>query len=127
MVAEPSRRLFGGHTAVQRLPRTSIAFGVGPFARLRNGRVALGAGLAASAVLALTAAAALPSTVPPSRARAATAPAPQPQYLGVAAEAPVVKASAESDPNIRRFTGQVGPDLSRSLEAAGVPEVQGRE
>ena len=127
MVAEPSRRLFGGHTAVQLLPRTSIAFVDGPFARLRNGRVAFGAGLAASAVLALSAATALPSTVPASRARAAPAPAPQPRYLGVSAEAPAVKASAETDPNIRRFSGQVGPDLSRSLEAAGVPEVQGRE
>ncbi len=33
----------------------------------------------------------------------------------------------DSDPTIRRFTGKVGPDLSHSLAAAGVPELQGRE
>ena len=38
-------------------------------------------------------------------------------------------ASAAVDPDlaIRRFTGVVGPDLSRALETAGVPERQGRE
>jgi murein DD-endopeptidase MepM/ murein hydrolase activator NlpD len=32
-----------------------------------------------------------------------------------------------ADPYARRFTGLVGPDLSKSLEAAGVPAEQGRE
>jgi len=32
-----------------------------------------------------------------------------------------------SDPSIRRFTGRVGPDLTQSLAAGGVPERQGRE
>jgi len=88
--------------------------------------VAFGAGLATFAIVALTAAAALPSTVPASRATAAMVPQPQPQYPGAAADVPVVQAP-QTDPTIRRFTGQVGPDLSRSLAAAGVPERQGRE
>jgi murein DD-endopeptidase MepM/ murein hydrolase activator NlpD len=85
----------------------------------------LGGGLAASALVALTAATALPSTVPANRATAAPAP-PSPQYVGTAAEPPVVRAT-ETEPAIRRFTGEVGPNLSQSLAAAGVPERQGRE
>jgi murein DD-endopeptidase MepM/ murein hydrolase activator NlpD len=84
--------------------------------------MALGAGIATSLIVALTAAVALPSTVPASRAAAAAAPQPQP----AAADAPV-RQPDRTDSAIRRFTGQVGPDLSRSLAAAGVPERQGRE
>jgi murein DD-endopeptidase MepM/ murein hydrolase activator NlpD len=51
---------------------------------------------------------------------------PQPQHLGETEAAPSTPIG-ETDPTIRRFTGQVGGDLSRSLVAAGVPETQGRE
>ncbi len=79
----------------------------------------------ASAILAITAAAALPSSG--STNRAASAPQPiKPRYLGVIAE-PQSAPVADTDPTIRRFTGKVGQDLSDSLAAAGVPELQGRE
>ena len=54
---------------------------------------------------------------------------PQPaRYLATAARQPLAApAAAERDLEIRRFTGLVGPDLSRSLTAAGVPQTQGRE
>jgi murein DD-endopeptidase MepM/ murein hydrolase activator NlpD len=51
---------------------------------------------------------------------------PQPQHLGETEAAPSTPIG-DTDPTIRRFTGQVGGDLSRSLVAAGVPETQGRE
>jgi murein DD-endopeptidase MepM/ murein hydrolase activator NlpD len=56
-------------------------------------------------------------------------PPPQPaRYLATAARQPLAApAAAERDLEIRRFTGLVGPDLSRSLTAAGVPQTQGRE
>jgi len=40
---------------------------------------------------------------------------------------PAQPVAAASAPDIRRFTGRVGPDLSKALAAAGVPERQGRE
>ena len=49
------------------------------------------------------------------------------RYLGTAAETPAAAPVADSGPEIRRFTGTVGADFSRSLAAAGVPERQGRE
>ena len=78
-------------------------------------------GGAALALVAITAARALPSS---------SAPAPavpvQPAAAVVPAAAPApVQTAAEGD--TRRFTGMVGPDLTHSLEAAGVPEAQGRE
>ncbi len=83
------------------------------------------AAVAVSAVIAITAATALPSLTPASRAVAA--PQPQPP-LSVQPSAKSAGTSAtESDPTIRRFTGQVGPDLSQALATAGVPERQGRE
>jgi murein DD-endopeptidase MepM/ murein hydrolase activator NlpD len=83
----------------------------------------------ASALIALTGAIALPSH------RSATAgPQPQPQsqpvaYVGAAATiAPASSHEAlDPDPHAKRFTGRVGEDLSKSLQAAGVPERQGRE
>jgi murein DD-endopeptidase MepM/ murein hydrolase activator NlpD len=49
-------------------------------------------------------------------------------YLGAAALPPVQAAiPATEDPNEMRFSGTVGGDLTRALEAAGVPERQGRE
>lgn len=96
--------------------------------RLTRGRALVVGGLGASAVfLAISAAVALPSATPSSRAAAAMpAAAPKPHAL-VAIAARTVSAQSNFDPTSRRFTGYVGPDLSRSLEAAGVPERQGRE
>ena len=89
------------------------------------------AGVAADALLAVTGATALvPHRAqlaamlqkPAAATSMATAAAP-------AAAAPQAKPSqaAEGDPSSRRFTGRVGPDLSASLLAAGVPAQQGRE
>jgi murein DD-endopeptidase MepM/ murein hydrolase activator NlpD len=113
---------------VQSLLPTSVANGDREGVRLTRARVLAGAGLAGFAVLAITAAAALPSVAPSSRASAA-APLPQPQVVHRAAAVQSVPQSnaAESDPAARRFTGRVGTDLSQSLAAAGVPERQGRE
>jgi murein DD-endopeptidase MepM/ murein hydrolase activator NlpD len=104
----------------------STAFRGPVAARITRGRVAFGVSAAIIAILALTAATALPS-------RARTEPAPpaaEPQpatYLGAAAD-PLPEHPAEAaDPDAQRFTGRVGPDLSASLAAAGVPERQGRE
>jgi len=112
---------------VKSLSETRIAIGDGAFARFTRGRVAIGAALVASAVVAITAATALPSVAPSSQARAALPPQPA-RYLGRTVETPAAApAIAESEPAVRRFTGLVGADLSRSLVAAGVPEQQGRE
>ena len=51
---------------------------------------------------------------------------PAPRFVGTRIETSAA-APVESDPTIRRFTGKVGPDLSRSLAQAGVPELQARE
>ena len=127
MAAEPSRALiFGGHPAVQSLSLARIAKGDGEGARLNGRPLLLAAGLAGVAIFAITAVAALPSAAPSSRASAAH-PAVTPRAARLVPVASVQPAAAETDPSIRRFTGRVGPDLSRSLAAAGVPERQGRE
>lgn len=89
-------------------------------------RVVLGKILAGSAGLVVAAAAAYPPSAAPSRAIAVGAPQPQ-LDRPAAAEAPTGVAAAQSDPAIRRFAGRVGADLSQSLAAAGVPELQGRD
>jgi hypothetical protein len=104
--------------------------------RSTRARALAAGGLSAAAVLAILAAATLPSASPGSRA-AASAPLaraqqplsrPQPHALVAVAERTLAAAAeAQSDPSIRRFTGRVGPDLSAALVAAGVPERQGRE
>jgi murein DD-endopeptidase MepM/ murein hydrolase activator NlpD len=128
MAVEPSRRLFGGHPAVQSLLRASIAKGEGTGVRLSRRPAILAAGLAGAAVLAITAVAALPSVVPSGRATAAR-PSIKPQSSAFVAKAvdQIQQAASESDPGSRRFSGRVGDDLSQSLAAAGVPEIQGRE
>jgi hypothetical protein len=78
-------------------------------------------------LLGISAAVALPSSGPTSRAAAASAPQRQPPQYPGAAVIPTPKRQAASDPTIRRFTGVVGANLSQSLAAAGVPERQGRE
>ena len=119
---------FGGHPAVQSLLRASIAKGEGTGARLSRRPAILAAGLAGAAVLAITAVAALPSVVPSGRATAAR-PSIKSQSSAFVAKAvdQIQQAASESDPGSRRFSGRVGDDLSQSLAAAGVPEIQGRE
>jgi murein DD-endopeptidase MepM/ murein hydrolase activator NlpD len=103
-----------------------IANGDGRVARLVGTRTAVGALLAASALVAITAATALPSAGPSTRATAA--PPVQPaRYVGATAQPTSAVPPAAADADISRFTGVVGPDLSRALTAAGVPETQGRE
>jgi murein DD-endopeptidase MepM/ murein hydrolase activator NlpD len=92
-------------------------------------RALIAGGIGAIALVAVTAALALPSAEPSSRNSAARrAPPPQDaRTLVKVAERTLAAAQVASDPSIRRFTGRVGPDLSASLMAAGVPERQGRE
>ena len=94
--------------------------------RLSRGRALAAGGVTAFALLAITAATALPSSAPP--ARAAEAPPPKPHALVAVAQRTLAAASENSaELGVRRFTGTVGPDLSASMKAAGVPEAQGRE
>jgi len=108
-----------------------VANGDWEVARPTRGRALFATALAGSAIIAIAAALALPSAAPSSRASAAR-PSLPPQVAGhagatSATAAPVQPAALEFDPTIRRFTGRVGPNLSQSLAAAGVPEQQGRE
>jgi murein DD-endopeptidase MepM/ murein hydrolase activator NlpD len=86
------------------------------------------AGGIGSAIVAITAATALPSHRPASAPQVAGHARP---ILKAALFAPVTRAQAppthDEDIAARRFTGRVGDDLSRSLLAAGVPEAQGRQ
>jgi murein DD-endopeptidase MepM/ murein hydrolase activator NlpD len=95
-----------------------------PKVRLRNIIIA---GVALDGLLAVTGATALV----PHRAELAAAlnrPAAKPAVAtSIAAAQAKPSQVAESDPTARRFTGRVGPDLSASLLAAGVPAAQGRE
>jgi murein DD-endopeptidase MepM/ murein hydrolase activator NlpD len=95
-------------------------------------------GFSATALLAVTTAFAFASGTNSSRAAIRTEPVAQPRArsktLVAIASRTLASASAksalgnsEADPTIRRFTGKVGADLSKSLEAAGVPDLQGRE
>ena len=83
------------------------------------------AGLTASAVLAITAAMALPTRHAALAQEAPTHPAAMAAAQPVES-APAVQEETES-PDSQRFTGRVGSNLSDSLAAAGVPELQGRE
>ena len=88
---------------------------------------ALALGTAACAVLAITAAAALPS----SRhgvVEAAVNAHPLVASRPIAGQPPLPAAPApQREMDAQRFNGKVGQDLSKSLIAAGVPEPQGRE
>lgn len=95
--------------------------------RLERRRLLVAGGLVGS-VIALTAALAIPSTARSSRAvAAASASLPRKQDRATAVETRTRSTDDRTDQTVRRFTGTVGPDLSKSLEAAGVPERQGRE
>jgi murein DD-endopeptidase MepM/ murein hydrolase activator NlpD len=110
------------------LSLASIAKREGAGARLSRRSTILAAGLAGAAVLAVTAVAALPSVAPSGRAAAAhPSIKPHPNAFVAKAVAQVQEAATDPDPGSRRFTGRVGEDLSQSLAAAGVPELQGRE
>jgi hypothetical protein len=86
------------------------------------------AGGIGSAIIAITAATALPSHRPASARQIAAHAQP---ILRTALPLPVTHAQTrsahEEDIAARRFSGRVGSDLSRSLLAAGVPEAQGRQ
>ena len=115
----------GGHAAVHSLLGTVSAIGGSARIRAMRSRASLLFGAAASVTVAVVALTALPSSS--STSRAAAAPAP---VLSIPAATPAVPPSAgvaEADPYARRFNGRVGNDLTKALEAAGVPELQGRE
>lgn len=106
----------------------SIATGDAAGSRLDRRRLVLAGAFAASALIAITAAIALPSAASSSRAAAsAPLPAPGSQNPGKISATKASTPAADADPTIRRFTGKVGSDLSKSLEAVGVPQIQGRE
>jgi murein DD-endopeptidase MepM/ murein hydrolase activator NlpD len=87
-------------------------------------RVLFSAGIGASALLAITAAIALPSRHP---AIAREAPVQHATKV-IPAALPTTKGGQQPESlESQRFTGRVGSDLSQSLSAAGVPEQLGRE
>ena len=101
---------FWGACGVKSLSTPSIAIREGRGVSVNRRRVAIAA-VAVSAVIAITAATALPSLTPASRAVAA--PQPQPPLSVQPSTKSAGTSATESDPTIRRFTGRVGPDLSR--------------
>ena len=84
-------------------------------------RLALIGAILGSAVIAITAATALPPSASDARQEPATRHSAAP--LAVAQPLP----APEPDIAARRFSGRVGANLSDSLASAGVPEPQGRE
>lgn len=93
-------------------------------------RAALGAGIGASAVVAIIAATAIPS--PRQDAAHATVSKPKISTLNAAVSKPTAEHTrsvpeADAEPAAQRFTGKVGKNLTESLTAAGIPERQGRE
>lgn len=75
-----------------------------------------------SAILAITAATALPSRPPAAGPHLAT-----PAMQTSKAPAPVAHRRDDAEVSAQRFTGTVGPNLTASLIKAGVPEMQGRQ
>jgi len=112
---------FGGHAAVQSTISSRPETGPGSALRSRRGLALIGA-ILGSAVIAITAATALP----PSASDARQEPAPRHFATPRAAVRPL-PASDQQDIAARRFTGRVGDNLTGSLLAAGVPETQGRQ
>ena len=101
-----ANRLLSGH------PRATLAGSIGAFA--------LSAIIAAMVILPSKQGAAL-ATVGVAKPGTLNSPVSKP------AAAPRATSVAESEVGARRFTGRVGNDLTQSLQAAGVPERQGRE
>jgi len=94
----------------------------------RHPRATLAGSIGAFVVVATIAATAI---FPPKEGAAlATAGMPRPvARTGVISTPATAPATSPAVPEVgtRRFTGRVGKDLTQSLEAAGVPEPQGRE
>src|SRR5205823_8313309 len=126
MGAEPSRRLFGGHAAVQSKKSSGAASNGPARARLGRSRMATIAVVAGSALVAITAAAALPLLARKAPQASTDGPVP-PRTLSPQLAAAPAPAADEADVAARRFTGRVGENLSDSLSAAGVPQRAGRE
>jgi murein DD-endopeptidase MepM/ murein hydrolase activator NlpD len=104
----------------------SFAIGEARRTRLAPSRLSFVIGLFASTALAVAAMAALPSGAPSSRAAAAatlTQPIARPAGAGERQSI----ATPTADEHVKRYTGRVGPDLTRALEQSGVPPRQGRE
>ena len=123
MSAEPSRRLQGGNALVHMdLGQFAAVLGTRSNRTQRKLVPAIG-GAAACVVLGALALAGLPG-----RANTLTrASLPPAAPVPVAAPAPTPTATEAAGPDVTRFGGKVGEDLTRSLIAAGVPERQGRE
>jgi murein DD-endopeptidase MepM/ murein hydrolase activator NlpD len=108
-----------------RLDQGSV--GSGRVSARKHARLPLIVGVSVLATLAITAATALPTRAQGDSARLPASAAPGPAtYQGDAAQ-PAIPPHEQPDPDAQRFTGPVGPDLTRSLQAAGVPDAQGRE
>jgi murein DD-endopeptidase MepM/ murein hydrolase activator NlpD len=121
----------GGKAAVQiRLGINSRPGGLAEpraaFARRRA--LPIAAGVSAFAIIAIAAATAPASSARSELPRVTTASHPV-AYLGTIASQPLAAPAplAADDGSEVRFSGRVSNDLSRSLEAADVPERQGRE
>lgn len=107
----------------------AIETGRGARFRPNVARVPTAFGLSTAAVVIAIAFTALPARTPSNRAAAASDRRPFNIARNLTSRAtPNAKgdASASNEPT-QRFTGTVGPDLSQSLLAAGVPEPQARE
>lgn len=87
-------------------------------------RVALGAAVAGAVTIAITSATVLPSRGGQLAAHPAAA---KPAPVARQPAARTAPAAVEAEPTSQRFTGRVGANLTDSLRAAGVPELQGRE
>ena len=93
----------------------------------RTGAV-VAAGLVGSAIIAITAAMAIPQRGQPAHAATIVPYAEKTSAtLRVNAAVPLAAPADESEVDAQRFTGRVGENLSTSLLAAGVPELQGRQ
>ena len=136
MAAEPSRRLFGGQTAVQRVlganarpervtdVRAILARRPAVSATRRALPLALGS--VTVAILGLGTAMAFPTAKSDA---SVSLPMPQAQPARYAADAAktTTPRTARAEDGEARFTGRIGDNLTASLLAAGVPERQGRE
>ena len=115
---------FGGHAAV--LVKAIVTAGEAARVRAARVRTPLFLVAAGSATIAITSAMALPSTAVES-APIAELSAPVPQYYG-AADVPTPEAQpATEDSGAKRFTSRIGENMTLAMQAAGVPERQGRE
>ena len=126
MTAEPSRRLYGGQAAVQRLTGAFTAAG-GSGAHSSRARARLFLAAAGTAFLAIGGALTIPSLWRSNSASAAPVPVQKTKPAALTWTKIQPASVPASDPDSRRFTGRVGTNLTDSLIAAGVPAQQGRE